>query len=512
MRAIQTAFASIAFLALAILPCHADAKRSELVPSGHWVYDAMAYLAVESGQTTLAANGPESYAELRAYFDVIEEDSLSAQGKALYEKIGRFLGSDAPLWSSGKATLDVTPKITLEAALPRDDAVEFDFDRIARFNDRAPLVSLPVTVNFTPAVTAFMDLSFGTGFWASNGTNDFTNIPLSTDAFDANAPSRAYLSAGNAFMTVTVGRGALSVGRTVSGSMILSDACDRLDYASIVLFSPDLRVSLTPIELATDRFAYFHDVSFRPFPFMSVTISEAATVHSTLDARYLNPLMVYHNFAGWRDDYGQEGEESPVGTQFGLSADLVPVPGLRLYGQLAVNQFQTSYELSKYGDSASAIPNSIGGLAGAECIRGFRDGFLVATAEGVWTNPWLYVLSNPEISLVWSRKELVAPSGRASDPIGGWLGTPYGPGAIAAIFRMMYDVPLSGKLSAEYRFENLSSSEGGRSGIRHGMAVSCNAFFGDCFEAGGSIGYSFMKRGDWAGKAEAAVSVSWKPR
>lgn len=523
MRAFTTTLVTITFLTLALLPCRADVKQStlsssELVPAGHWVYDAMTYLAVESGETTLASNAPASFAELRAFFGAVADDRLSAQGRNLYAKVARFLGSDASLWSSGVATLDVAPAVTLSASLPHDDAASFNFDSVSRFNGREPLVSLPVTIGFTPSVTAFADLAFGTGFWATIGANDITNVPLSSDAFDANAPARAYLSAGNAFMNFTIGRGTLSVGRTASGSMILSSSCDRLDYAQLAFFSPKLRFSLTPVELAVDRFAFFHDASFRPFPSIAITLSETATVHSALDPRYLNPLMVFHNYAGWRDDYGQAADVSPVGTQFGLSADIVPLPGVRFYGQLAVNQFQTSFELSKYGDSAETIPNSIGGLAGAEYIKGFMDGFLVVTTEGVWTNPWLYVLSNPDISYVWTRKELVAPDGHTSDAVAGWLGSPYGPGAIAAICRVLYDVPSERKLSAEYRFERMAADEAnlsassGPAGVRHGLVLSCDAFLSEKFEASASVGYSILKRGDWAGAPNGAVSVTWRPR
>ena len=85
-----------------------------------------------------------------------------------------------------------------------------------------------------------------------------------------------------------------------------------------------------------------------PRAFLSLSFSEAALVHSSLDIRYCNPFMIFHSYAGWRDDYGQTGDESPVGTQLGLTAELVPWGGFKLYGQFVMNQFQTSYELDNY--------------------------------------------------------------------------------------------------------------------------------------------------------------------
>lgn len=515
MRTFITVCVALALLTVSAPPCRAESSTSGLIPYGHWVYDAMSYLAVETGETTLAVNSPSSYGELRVYFSAIKHERLSTQGASLYDKVGRFLQGSTPLYASGNAgsstggnvTVDVRPVISVSGILRQNDDAQFSFESLERFNETKPFVSIPVSIGFTPYVTAFADFTLKKNYWTTTLDATSTNVPLGTDSFDANMPSSAYITAGNGFMSATIGRGALNQGRTVFGSMSLSPSCDRLDYASLVLFSPKLRVSITPVELAPDRYAYFHDVSFRPFPFLSLSVSEAAMVHSTLDLRYLNPAMIFHNYAGWRDDYGQEVDESPVGTQFTLSADLVPIRGLRLYGQFALNQFQTSFELSKYEDSAEAIPNALGGLAGAEYIRGFRDGFLVATAEGIWTNPWLYTLSNPDISFIWSRRELVAPSGYTKQDVTGYLGTPYGPDTLAGIIAVAYDVPLTGKISFRYR----ATRKGGE-GIGHSVECSAERQIGEKFEVGGMVGYSIIKRDAWSQSAEAAVSVSWKLR
>ena len=183
-------------------------------------------------------------------------------------------------------------------------------------------------------------------------------------------PATAYLSSGNDFCTAVIGRGAQTIGRTVSGSMILSPTADRLNYASFTLFSPCLRFSMQPIELDTNRFAYFHTISFRPRPNLAFTFSEASLVNSTLDLRYLNPAMVFHSYAGWRDDYGKSTDNDPdndsvssVGSQMGLGAEFVPLSGVRLYGQFLMNQFQTAYEDSKF-PGADSIPNAFGGPRG----------------------------------------------------------------------------------------------------------------------------------------------------
>jgi hypothetical protein len=233
--------------------------------------------------------------------------------------------------------------------------------------------------------------------------------------------------------------------------MILSETADRLDYTSLVLFTPDIRLSMTPIELAPDRYAYYHTLSIRPARFLSLIFSEAALVHSTLDLRYCNPVMVFHSYAGWRDNYGGPDDESPVGTQLGLSAEIVPFGGFKLYGQFVMNQFQTSYEVDNYS-TATGIPNSLGGLAGVEYVRQFRDGYLDSRLEGVYSNPWLYILDNHAVSYYQTRRELVAPEGYPSREVQSWLGSPYGPDTIAANFSCEYLVPLERSIGFSYRF------------------------------------------------------------
>jgi len=273
---------------------------------------------------------------------------------------------------------------------------------------------------------------------------------------DINMPKTAYLSVGNEFCTAVIGRGALGIGRTFSGSMILSDSADRLDYASLSLFSPGVRFSMMPVELAPDRFAYYHTLSFRPLKNLSITFSEASLVNSTLDLRYLNPFMIFHSYAGWRDSaaYGKtEGyPNSPVGSQLALEMSLVPLRGMTVYGQFVMNQFQTQYERENFGEEAAKIPDSLGGTLGVRLSVPFASGFITGTLEGVYANPWMYILENKAISWYWSRFELVAPTSYTDKAVSGWLGSPYGPDTIAGVLNLRYEDPESFSLGLTYRF------------------------------------------------------------
>ena len=516
------------------LPLAAFSPVSELYTSGHWVYDALAFLALESGETTLGTNAPASAAELKTYLHEIDYDRLSGVGRALYGKVESLLGETKPLGVTGLAEIDVRPEVSLSARYVGDSSARFGFETIEDFNETKPFISIPLKFGFTPYVTTFTDFTVREGYWASTLDNASTNVPLAANSVDLNMPATAYLSAGNDFCTAVIGRGALTIGRTVSGSFILSPTADRLNYASFTLFSPRLRFSMLPIELAPTRFAYYHTLSFRPLPFLAFTFSEASLVHSTLDLRYLNPAMVFHSYAGWRDDYGT-GNDSPVGSQMGLGAEIVPVPGVRLYGQFLMNQFQTSYETSNFAD-ATSIPNALGGLAGAEAVRPFRSGYLRFTLEGSYSNPWLYILDDRSICYYASRRELVAPSGYTTENINTWLGSPYGPDTISVNAAVSYEIPSGFKTALSYRYilrgdnadaflastdsstyQNVSGASGettpsGTASRQHTVAVSGSWFPQELLEVGGKLGYSLMSGSVRASSIFASCSFTRKLR
>lgn len=539
---------SVLLLGLALLGAsHLAAEQSEstgLVPAGHWAYDALMYLSLETGQTTLGVFAPAPKNELRSCLDAISPDRLGPEGTALYRRLLGFLSlpgisgpGEKPLLQSGTAVLDVRPEASLFARYRQDADALFDFDLIDEFNDSPPALSLPVSFGFGPYASAFAGFDVQQNFWASTDEGPGTNLPLSADSFDMTVPAGTNVSIGASSFNIAIGRGALETGRSATGSMILSGGADRLSYGLASFFSPAFRLSLSALELAPDRFVYFHDISLRPFPFMSITLSEAASVHASLDPRFLNPAMIYHSYAGWKDDYGTSG--SPVGTQFGVLADVVPFRGTRLYGQFVMNQFQTAYEQSNF-TNAAVIPNSLGGMAGAEYMRGLAGGILAVTLEGVYTNPWLYIMENHDISYYWTRRDLVAPSGYTKEWISGWLGSPFGPDAIAADLRIRYDRPGSFTLGLEYRavcrgengtafFRNLLNADGGaefypatvaeatqttptgRASYQHRLAAS-GAWFCGRLSASGEASFSLMLGSVRAISVDLTCGLAWAVR
>lgn len=523
----------------------AGENGAALIESGSRLYDAIDYLAVLSGETTLLSQVPASKNEIRSALDALGPSPAWPVGaEALDSLIRLALMPGKPLLAAGEgpvsASLYIEPSLCLGASIPLNTSDLLDADLLRVSNETPPAVNVPLALSFGDWIACRSEFTGGKGYWASTGEGSWTNVPLSASETDMNVPTDAWVAAGTPSFTLAVGRGPVSVGRTLAGSMILSDSFDRPDWASAAFHSPSFRIFLMPMELAPDRYLYFHGIAFKPLKNLSIILSEAASVNAPIDLRYLNPAMIYHNYAGWRDrsSYGTEG--SPVGTQFGLNLEWVPVPGVKLWGQYAMNQFQTGYELSEYADTASFIPNSLGGLAGAEWVRPLASGYLVVSAEALYANPWLYILENRPISYVWARRELVAPNGHASEWLYGWTGNPYGPDTVAATVDVKYDMPLSHRASLTYRavaqgtngegfLENLRSggaeeyyptersqavieTPSGRALVQHSLRISGTAVINRYLEAEADLGYYKTVGGTGAGSVLASFALKARLR
>ena len=58
----------------------------QLIPAGHWLYDALFRLNSEAGHISFGTDAPLTAAELKMYFDEIPYERLSDTGKRLYDE------------------------------------------------------------------------------------------------------------------------------------------------------------------------------------------------------------------------------------------------------------------------------------------------------------------------------------------------------------------------------------------------------------------------------------------
>ena len=439
------------WLLLAAL-CFADMPYALFVENRHWIYDAMHILSVESRQATLADRQPLSKGELSEYFSSFENAKIPQASESLYGLMQEYFSAHPFLVSKKYFSFDINSIFSLQGQYVHGRENEVRLDSFLRYNRTPAVISVPMQMMFTPYINLFTDISIKKNYWASELSYPYTNLPLGGSAVDMGFPYRAGITVGGRYGVLTIGRGQLNIGRSLAGSMLLADAADRLNYLSASVFYKKLRLSLTVTELEPTRFVFSHEAAFRPLDWISVRLYEGVVVNAPFDPKYLNPMMIFHNYFGWREDtFNGKPSDSSVGCQLGVGIDIVPVRGLRIYGQYGQNQFQTSYELNNFPEARN-IPNSLGGLAGIEYIYPFSFGHLSVTGEFLYANPWMYIMENKRISLYHRRKDSVAPKGKTDDYIMMWLANPYGPDTMGGFLQFALMQPKKYGAKLRYRF------------------------------------------------------------
>ena len=443
---------SLEMFALAV----ADTPYALFVENDHWIYDAMHILSVESRQTTLADRQPLSKGELAEYFSSFDNAVIPQASEPLYRMMQGYFSDHPFLFRRKYFAFDVNGIFTLQGQYVHNPENEVRLDSFLRYNRTPAIVAVPMHVMFTSYADFFVNLSLKKNYWAAVLSYPYTNVPLEGNAFEAAFPTQAGLSLGGRFFNFTIGRGALNIGRSLAGSMLLADTVDRMDYITATFFYKKVRLSLNVVELEPTRFVFSHEAAFRPIEWLMFRLYEGIVLNAPFDPKYLNPMMIFHNFFGWREktfnaNASEESGKSSIGCQFGLGVDIVPVRGLRLYGQYGQNQFQTSFELKRY-PAARNIPNSLGGLAGIEYIHPFSFGHLSVTGEFLYANPWMYIMENKYISLYHRRRDTVAGKGKTNSYIEQWVANPYGPDTIGAFLQLVLTEPQKYRAKFGYRF------------------------------------------------------------
>lgn len=453
---------TIAFCLASFQFCFAEIPYAQLIENDHWIYDAMHILSVESGEATLSDRQPLSKGELSEYFSVLESATIPQASTSLYGMVQNYFSNNSSLLHSKYISFDINGIFALQGQYVYKSENEIRADSFLRYNRTPAIISVPIRLMFAPYVDFFADIKIKKNYWASVLSYPYTNLPLTSRSFDANLfPTPAALTIGNSFFRLTIGRSPLNIGRSLSGSMMVADTIDRLDYITASFFHKKIYMGLNVIELEPTRFIFSHEVSVRPINWVKIRLYEGVIVNTPFDPKYLNPLMIFHNHFGWLDvpfleSNAGAGGKSLVGCQIGVGADIIPIRGLRLYGQYGQNQLQTYWEL-KGSSTAKNTPNGLGGLYGIEYIHPFSFGHLSITGEFLYANPWMYINENKHISLYYRRENRGANGGNFSRTIMMWVANPYGPDTMGGIFQLALMEPK--KYSAKFRYRFLVKGE-----------------------------------------------------
>lgn len=436
-------------LAFASFPLHAVPRSAqELVPCGSWVYDAVTAVSIEQGTVNFADNAPLTIQQIKTYLSEVDYGSLSEPGKDEYDAINSFCKEKNFSFNSGLLSVGLEPSVNMEAFWKSNDSIDWIYDRY----NRQPFLDAPAVFSCGDYFTMSCDLALQQNKGMSLENGNYTNIPLNTDQADVNFPSSAYFSTGakitdDTGVSFQLGLGPRSVGRTLTGSVILSDYMTGTSWGQLTAYSQNLRYTASVTQFNVDKYLYLHELDARFFKKVSVTVMEGMLVYAPLELRYLNPWTIYHGMAPWRDyEDTKSDSESHTCAYMCFKLSYVPVDGVRIYGLFAQDQYQTEFEMKNWPDNDT--PNGLGGQLGTELYIPCGEGYVHACLEGYYADPYLYIKEDPNWSLVRTYSENI----NGKNIFYEWVGSPFGPDTIAGELSVGYEVPQKFSVDAKYLY------------------------------------------------------------
>ena len=424
-------------------------SKMQMIPAENWIYDAISTLKREEKSVDILDSAPLSVGELYENFISINYENLSPETQKLFDEVSEF-------FEYQKGIIDFKPiKVSFNLSLypeflyksnPDIDwtfatdntgkmvynyekneyqkqnygaASNFFFNPLAR-----PFLTIPFYLNFSDYICIQSDFFVGKSFSGFDKNNNLTNITFNAGELDYLWPDYAYAACGYLFknglgVDLQIGRQGMQFGRTLTGSIIYNNTFQTDSFIKLNLYSKNFRLNTNIVQVYTNHYLYLHSLEFIPFKWIRLGVIEGTYLDQPFEIKYLNPLMIFHSFQTW-NLYNSELEskyyrESHTCAYMGITFDVVPFKGARIYGLFAQTEIQPPNELGdEYGRT---LPNGVGFQLGSEYTLPISQGYLKFAGEGFYLSPYLYIKQSDEWSL-------------CSKNISGvytWIGSPVGP-------------------------------------------------------------------------------------
>ena len=427
-------------------------NSSQVLPPEHWIYDYLKILGMENKTVCFNENSMMTVSEIRFYFEQIDEDALSESGKKLYEEAENFLYENDSLIDLTPFRFDIGMKLNGEGYYKSSDEIPWNF----RYNYKDNFATFPIKAAFSDYVTLETDPFVGKAHYGSYRNENYTNFPYREGDFEFLFPRFSYGSVAGAFngwgANIHIGKQGFQIGDTKIGSVIYNNTFETDAYINMNLFSKYFKYSMDITQISNEKWFYLHQFTVRFHKTFKFSALEGSMVNAPFEIRYLNPLMIMHQFSAWTE-YDKNGypDENHFCAYLAGLFDWQPIENLRIYGLYAQNELQLPMERNKEG---SLYPDSLGGQLGFEVNVPFASGYWRGFAEAIYTSPFLYIKQNPESSLYRERGDNLI-----KDTIYSWVGSPFGPDSFGVKAGAAYELPEKWSASLGYFF--LAKGENG---------------------------------------------------
>jgi hypothetical protein len=397
------------------------------VSAGDPVLDDIRYVAREAGVGILSFTPPLSRDEIEEILALVEAERLSLPAQEALKRIRERLNPLAR-FTEGFFALSFHAVIQAEAAFRSNTALPWAPYHLGDTggDQRPAFLRFPFDFYFADVVHLNLEpsMSLDPSFNEADG-HLLINIPYQSERIDMFFPFRAFVAAGGEWWHFQIGRDQVSFGTAHTGNLLLSDTPDFYDFARLSLFSRSFKYSAIVIqnplvlsfpyydykespdsypEKSIQRHIYIHRIDFKIFNKLAVGLTEGLSVgNSPLELRFLNPLMILHNFMAG-DDYDEwDASYNEMSSSiFSVDLNWTPRPALSFYAQMVIDEFTTPWETES--NAKNKTPSGMGYLAGVEYSHAFGAWGAQFYGEAAYTDPYLYVDNSPFAAFVWARR------------------------------------------------------------------------------------------------------------
>ena len=456
----------------------------EIIPLSSPVYEYMESLYVLEGKAAPQGAKPWTVADVKQQLDRINPTSVPAQN--LYDILSEYTDREDEKDVKVDVDMSLTPSIGLHIN-------NTDFDESGKWRSKVlndKLLHLNGSLYVYDYFAADMGLSVGlmnsvqaygekdvdadgnsiSRWYPSEHEDRFSermasNIPfLSSGDIDVDVTDNSYVSVGVPYISLSLGRGQLSLGNGKMGNLILGNTLPYHDYLSIsasnntwfdytmlmsffthpvnyyhVKYGDDDRTSGKESDINGIQMFIAHRFEMRMFSDkLRLSINEATMYQSednTIDFRVFNPLLIMHGF------YISANANSLAS----IELEFAPVKNLQLYASFVID------DLSVFGEPKVPEKNSTlnmwGVMGGMRVSVPAKKGYFTLGLEAVYTSPFMYHKETyngataHSLDFIGSIRHNMGESYNRQ-----YLSFPFGSDALAALLDVKYTNPMKWSL------------------------------------------------------------------
>lgn len=435
------------FLAVALASASpAQAQNSqELLDVDSRAYSYLAAIFLEQGLAAPNSARPWSLEELRFELGRVEPARLSAAGSQAYTYLKGLLGmpETQPVLQASIGAI-LTPEVFVHTQLSGNHVEEDSYPWVHGYEERRSLLEFP------------LELWLGDGFYAvsvfeakeehatTREADNYSNLLVDDPnvRLDLYFPFKAYASVGGQGWSFRFGRDSLSWGNGHTGNLVLSDWSDFYDYLGLSLFGDRIKLSSVyavldpydPKEASDPRqvdYSAFmgHRLDILLHDRIRLTLNEAMSFGGPYQpelVRDVNTFMIFHNWM----------IPERTNSVMSVEVDYTPWRWFSLYGQLAMDEFSTTYEEDRTGGGGPPVMAYIAGVSGYHPLE---KSYLEMGVEWALTSPWLY--NRRDAPYYYNVRRYWSLATDEWDYIVKPLGYRYGPDALVWNAHVSWDLP-----------------------------------------------------------------------